>query len=117
MLPGTANLKEQQNADFRQVITKQTAAGVAIDITGSTFEMQLRDPATPTVTTATWSSGNGKITLSDAAAGEITFAVTAADLLAITANTYDYDLIETTSGSVEFAWMKGSFTIEAAITQ
>lgn len=114
MNPDTLNLVEQQNTDFLRAFQKQDENGDPIDITDSTFQMMVKD--CEGVEVFDWNTTNSKILITDAANGWIRFNVPAADLLAVDADLYNQDLIETTVGGSLVGWFRGQFNLIKAIT-
>lgn len=109
--PGLANFSAQTNQDFDYTLT-WSVDGTPVDLSGGSAIMQLRDePASAAVLTITSSSG---ITLGGTA-GTIRVQITDAQLGALEAGVYDYDLLFS-SGSVETPLIRGSFTVNQGIS-
>jgi hypothetical protein len=106
----------EQGSQFKHQLTlKETTDGPPIDITGWTWEMQVRkrtdDPAILTLT----SDGNG-IDIIDATNGIIEINVSSADTEALEPGTYKYDLEYTATGET-VRLLEGDVEITAQITQ
>jgi hypothetical protein len=106
----------EQGSQFKHRLTMQESeTGPPIDITGWTWEMQIRkrvdDPAILTLT----SDGNG-IDLIDETNGIIEINVSSADTEALEPGTYKYDL-EYTNGTETVRLLEGDVEITAQITK
>jgi hypothetical protein len=105
----------EQGSRFQHQLTlKETDVGPAIDITGWTWEMQIRkkvdDPAILTLT-----DGAG-ITIVDATNGIIEIDVSSSATDSLEAGTYKYDL-EYTTGGETVRLLEGDVEITAQITK
>jgi hypothetical protein len=112
----------QQTYDFSPAIYGDTWDGVIMqllvndvpkDITGASIRMSLvKSPDTAAV--ATWSTANGRISISDAANGEITFIPFTMN---IAVGTYYYDIEYTFADNSIKSYVKGKFTVVNDITK
>jgi len=117
MNPGTYNLNVQQNADMLEELQKLESDGITpIDITGSTFKMEVRSCADNSLILTAQTSDSTMI-ITDAVNGKVRFNVPSSTLLAINPDVYAQDLVETTVGGVDFVWFRGEFNLIDAITE
>jgi hypothetical protein len=112
--PGTYNITAYQGADFDRTFTI-TQSGTALNLTGYSSAMQVREAADSTAYLLNLTSGSG-ITLGGTA-GTITVAITSAQSSAIPAGSYAYDLeIISGSGAVT-RLLQGGFTVSGNVTR
>ena len=112
--PGTYNITAYQGADFDRTFTI-TQSGTALNLTGFTSAMQVREAADSTAYLLSLTSGTG-ITLGGTA-GTIAVAITSAQSSAIAAGSYAYDLeIIAGAGSVT-RLLQGSFNVIGNVTR
>jgi hypothetical protein len=105
----------EQGSQFKRQLTfKESETGPAIDITGYTFQMQVRkrvgDPLVIEASTA-----NGKITNTDEPNGVFEIDISSADTESLAAGTYKYDLEYTVSGETN-RLLEGDFEVTAQVT-
>jgi hypothetical protein len=101
MKPGKLNLTIYQGSTWRRVVRLATPAG-AVDLSGATVRMHVRAKVTTATTLLELTEANGRALLTDAAGGEITLLVGAADTAALTFDSAVYDLeIEYAGGTVD----------------
>jgi len=110
--PGTYNITAYQGADFDRTFTI-TQGGTALNLTGYTSAMQVREAADSTAYLISLTNGTG-ITLGGTA-GTIAVAITAAQSSAIPAGSYAYDL-EIASGQVT-RLLQGAFNVVGNVTR
>lgn len=112
----------QQTYDFSPAILGDTWDGAVMqllvndvpkDLTGASVRMSLvKSPDTAAV--ATWTTTNGRISISNAANGEITFIPFTMN---VPVGTYHYDIEYTfADGSIK-SYVKGKFTVINDITK
>lgn len=110
------NLVIERGADFSTVITWRDEADVLVNLTGYSGEMDVREERADTATQiATFTDGNGRITLGGAA-GTITLSMTAVDTAALTAGTGWFDLLLTTGGGLVTRLVEGVVVIAERVT-
>lgn len=111
----TLNFVCDQRANFSEVWTwyTDTARTTAMNLTGYTAVMEVRNAAGTLIITL--STANSRIALGGAA-GTITLTIDDADTDGLTAGVYHYDLMLTSSGGVQTRLVKGTFTVDAAVT-
>lgn len=111
--PGTYNLTVYQGADFDRTFTV-TQNGSALNLTGYTSAMQVREAADSTAYLLSLTSGSG-ITLGGTA-GTIAVAITSAQSSALSAGSYAYDL-ELIVGSQITRLLQGSVNVVGNVTR
>ena len=112
--PGTYNITAYQGADFDRTFTI-TQGGTALNLSGYTSGMQVREAADSTAYLLSLTSSSG-ITLGGTA-GTIAVAITSAQSSAISAGSYAYDL-EITSGAGQVTrLLEGAFTVSGNVTR
>jgi hypothetical protein len=111
--PGTYNLTVYQGADFDRTFTV-TQGGSALNLTGYTSAMQVREAADSTAYLLSLTSGSG-ITLGGTA-GTIAVAITSAQSSALSAGSYAYDL-ELIAGSQITRLLQGSVNVVGNVTR
>jgi len=111
--PGIYNIKAYQGATYDLNLT-WAIGGTAVNLTGYTAAMQVRDNPSATATVLSMTSGSG-ITLGGTA-GTIAVAVSASTMGSATPGNYVYDL-ELNSGGQVTRLIQGSFAIEAEVTK
>lgn len=111
----TYNIRFHQGATWSFTLTLTDDNGTAIDLTGYTAKMQIRDLPGGTVFETLETGGAGIVIT--AATGEIALTFTAAETAALTISRGMYDLKITSSGAVVTYLLKGEFVVDARITQ
>jgi hypothetical protein len=111
--PATYNITSYQGATYDLNMT-YAIGGTAVNLTGYTAALQVRENSKATATILSLTNGSG-ITLGGTA-GTIDITVSANTMGSATAGTYVYDL-ELTSGSQVTRLIQGSFAIEAEVTK
>ena len=111
--PGTYNLTVYQGADFDRTFTV-TQSGTALNLTGYTSAMQVREAADSTAYLLSLTSASG-ITLGGTA-GTIAVAITSAQSSALSAGSYAYDL-ELIAGSQITRLLQGSVNVVGNVTR
>jgi len=111
--PGTYNINAYQGATYDLNLT-WSIGGTAVNLTGYTAAMQVRESASSTAIVLNLASGSG-ITLGGTA-GTIGIAVNATTMGSATPGNYVYDLELNSGGSIT-RLLQGSFNIEAEVTK
>jgi len=111
--PGTYNFNLYQGADWDRTFTI-TQSGTALNLTGYTASMQIREAADSTAYLLSLASGSG-ITLGGTA-GTVAVAITSAQSSAIAAGSYAYDL-ELLSGSQVTRLLQGAVNVSGNVTR
>jgi len=104
------------NVDFRHVVTLTDAEGAAIDVSGATFEMEVKPKVGDDLSAIIeLSTGSGISFYTDGTDGKIVLnhAYTAMKLL--TPGSYTYDLVKI-AGGVTSIVMRGNFKIKLGVT-
>ena len=115
MSAATWNILADQGATFSRIVTWKNSAGVLVNLTGYTAEMQIRENYDSTSPALTLSTSNGRISLGGAA-GTITLTVQAS-AMNFDAGRYVHDL-ELTSGSGAVTRLTmGSFVLRPEVTR
>ena len=112
--PGTYNITCWQGADYDKTFTA-TQGGTAINWTGYTARMQVRDSSDATATLLSLTNGSG-ITLGGTA-GTIAVAITSTQSAAIPAGAYAYDLELVSSGNIVTRLLQGAFIVSGNVTR
>ena len=112
--PGTYNITVWQGADYDKTFTA-TQGGTAINWTGYTARMQVRDSSDATATLLSLTSGSG-ITLGGTA-GTIAVAITSTQSAAIASGAYAYDLELVSSGNIVTRLLQGAFIVSGNVTR
>lgn len=110
------NIVIEQGADLDKTLTWKDSAGVPIDLTGFSAEMDIRDSQPDPITLYELSTVNGRIVLGGAA-GTIQLLIPAADSEAFTwtSGVYDFELTDTSSKVRRL--FKGTITIDPEVTR
>jgi hypothetical protein len=111
--PATYNITAYQGATYDLNMTWKIA-GTAVDLTGYTAAMQVRENASSSATILSVTSGSG-ITLGRTA-GTILVSISASTMGAAAPGFYVYDL-ELNSGGQVTRLIQGSFAIQAEVTK
>lgn len=112
--PGTHNVVCYQGATFDLNFTVKLA-GTAIDLTGYTARMQVRESADAGTAVLSLATGGSGITLGGTA-GSIATTAAATATAAIDAGSYVYDM-ELVSGSVVTRILQGGFKVVPEVTR
>lgn len=112
--PSTYNLTVWQGADFDQTFTV-TQNGTALNFTGYSARMQVREAADSTAYLLSLTNGSG-ITLGGTA-GTIAVAITNAQSSAISAGSYAYDLELVAGAGTITRLLQGAFTVIGNVTR
>ena len=112
--PSTYNLTVWQGADFDQTFTV-TQNGTALNFTGYTARMQVREAADSTAYLLSLTNGSG-ITLGGTA-GTIAVAISNAQSSAISAGSYAYDLELVAGAGTITRLLQGGFTVSGNVTR
>jgi hypothetical protein len=111
--PGTYNFTLYQGADFDRTFTV-TQGGTALNLTGYSAAMQVREAADSTATLLSLTSGSG-ITLGGTA-GSVAVVITSAQSSAIASGSYAYDL-ELFSGAQVTRLLQGAVNVSGNVTR
>jgi hypothetical protein len=111
--PGTYNITCPQGATWDKTFTV-TVGGSALNLTGYTAAMQVRESADASSALISLTSSSG-ITLGGSA-GTIQVVISSTASAALTAGSYSYDL-ELNSGSTITRLLEGSFNVTGNVTR
>lgn len=112
--PGNYNITVWSGADYDKTFTV-TQNGTAINWSGYTAQMQVRESADATATLLSLTNGSG-ITLGGTA-GTIALTITNAQSSAIDAGSYSYDLEMISNGGLITRLLQGSFNVVGNVTR
>lgn len=101
-----------QGADFDATFTYQDPSGVAIDITGYTFELVMVKVKPGGQDVATWTTADGDFSIASAATGRFALRVTATETAAIPLGSYWFDLNGTTTGGAVYPLAQGQIIVD-----
>lgn len=110
----TVDISASNNADFRQSFVLTDNAGTPLDLTGATFEMDIRDASGTELLSAT--SANSRVAITNAAAGAFSITILAADLSPIAGGEYVHDLLMRQAGKTSRIWA-GAFYLAEGVSQ
>ena len=110
-MAGYAELTIEQNADFTTTITVNDGTGAAQNLTSYTAAAQM------TKSYYSSTANNFTVAISNAANGEITMAMTAANTANLTAGRMLYDLLITSPTAVKTRVVEGIATILPSVTR
>jgi hypothetical protein len=111
--PANYNIKSYQGATYDLSLT-YSIGGTAVNLTGYTAAMQVRENASSSATILSVTNGSG-ITLGGTA-GTILVSISASTMGAAAPGFYVYDL-ELNSGSQVTRLIQGNFAIQAEVTR
>jgi hypothetical protein len=111
--PGTYNITCPQGATWDRTFTV-TVGGTALNLTGYTAAMQVRESAGAATALVSLTNGSG-ITLGGTA-GTIGVIVAATATAALSSGSYSYD-IELNSGSTVTRLLEGAFNVTGNVTR
>lgn len=110
------NVLIDQGSTYTLALTYKDSNGTAINLTGYTAAMQVRDTVNSATTVLSLSSPSNGIVITGAT-GLINITITAAQTTALIANTYVYDLEITSGSGVVTRLIQGSVIVNAEVTR
>ena len=113
--PGAFDITAFQGADYDQSFTV-TQGGTALNWTGFTARMQVREAADATATLVSLSTDGSGIVLGGTA-GTIAVTITSTQSAAIPAGSFAYDLELVSSGNQVTRLLQGAFTVVGNVTR
>jgi hypothetical protein len=116
MTAGNNNFVIDQGADWFVTVVYKDSAGVAINLTGYTAALQIRDTYADSTTDLSLTSPSGGITITGAT-GTIAIRATAAQTAAIAAGNYVYDLEITSVGGIVTRLIQGKISLSPQVTR
>ena len=105
-----------QGATFSRQLTWLDDSSSAVNLTGYTARMQVRETVESSSTLLSLTTENSRIALGGTA-GTITLTVTAADTAAVVAGHYVYDLELVSGSGTVYRLVQGCFTVDAEVTR
>ena len=115
MSAATYNCTIDQGADWYVTFVYKDSAGTAIDLTGYTAAMMVRDTYANSTTVLSLTSSSG-ITITPLT-GTLQVRATATQTAAIAAGSYVYDLEITSAGSIKTRLVQGKITVSPEVTR
>ena len=115
MSAATHNFVIDQGADWYATFVYKDSGGTAINLTGYTAALQIRDTYADSTTDLALTSSNG-ITITGAT-GTLAVHATAAQTTAIAAGNYVYDLEITSAGAIVTRLVQGKITVSPQVTR
>lgn len=106
----TVNISVENDADFYRSFVYQTAAGVPINLTGSSMRMMLRKHAADATALLMLSTDGAGIVLTNAAAGQFTVLITQEQLEHLPLDDFDHSLIMTQPSGMQVKIWSGTLT-------
>jgi hypothetical protein len=110
-LAGFVELTLEQGANFNTVLDLKDSAGGILNLAGYTVAAQMRKSYYSTTAT------NFTITVTDAAAGQITMSMNSANTANVTPGRYVYDVLITSGSSIKTRIIEGIVTILPSVTR
>ena len=110
-MAGFVELTLEQGANFNTVLDLKDSAGGILNLAGYTVAAQMRKSYYSTTAT------NFSITVTDAAAGQITMSMNSANTANVTPGRYVYDVLITSGASVKTRIIEGIVTILPSVTR
>jgi hypothetical protein len=110
-LAGFVELTLEQGANFNTVLDLKDSAGGILNLAGYTVAAQMRKSYYSTTAT------NFTITVTDAAAGQITMSMNSANTANVSPGRYVYDVLITSGASVKTRIIEGIVTILPSVTR
>jgi uncharacterized protein YdgA (DUF945 family) len=106
-----------QGTYYAKQLTFQDSDGNAVDISGQTFEMDIRDQADDTTALVTLTTENDGLVITDGAAGELEIRITAANTDLLPVGKMVFDILRTDSDPGPTWMVGGSFKVKQPITR
>lgn len=110
-MAGFVELTLEQGANFNTVLDLKDSAGGILNLAGYTVAAQMRKSYYSTTAT------NFTITVTDAAAGQITMSMNSANTANVTPGRYVYDVLITSGSSIKTRIIEGIVTILPSVTR
>lgn len=118
MAAGVYNTTIEKGATFNLSVTYKDSAGTAVDLTGWTVRMHVRETPADSSPILTSEGGSPTIVLTKNSSGVITVTISAATTSALTATTAYYDIeAEQTSTGIVRRILKGRVVISPEVTR
>lgn len=118
MAAGKYDFTIEQGTTFTQdFVWKDSVTNTAINITGYTCRMQIRDTVTTITVLMDLNTANNRLKVTNGATGTFTLALTDAETTALTWTKGVYDIELVSGGGVVTRVLKGSITIDPEVTR
>ena len=114
-MAGQKNFEVDQNATFSFIVEYKDNNGAAIDLTGSSAKMQVRDTKGGSKLAFTLTSPSGGIII-DPALGKVTTKITPTQTNKLFYPKSSYDVMLTDSNSVKTKLVEGFLTLSRSVT-
>lgn len=114
--PASNDFTVHQGDDEILSITYQDPAGDAIDLSGYSAQMQVRETVKSTSTVLDLSTSGGEISITGGT-GLIEVTIDKTTSTALTPGTYKYDLQIASGAGIRSTILKGDFTVNAEVTR
>jgi len=114
-MAGQKNFEVDQNATFSFIVEYKDAAGAAINLTGASAKMQVRDTKGGSKLAVTLTSPSSGITI-DGAAGKVTIKMTPDQTNKLFYPKSEYDIMITDSNSNKIKLIEGYMTLSRSVT-
>ena len=114
-MAGQKNFEVDQNATFSFVLEYKDNNGNAIDLTGASAKMQVRDTAGGTTLAVTLTSPSGGITI-DPANGKLTVKLTPTQTTKLFYPKSSYDIMLIDSNANKTKLLEGFMTLSRSVT-
>ena len=114
-MAGQKNFEVDQNATFSFIVEYKDSNGAAINLTGASAKMQIRDTKGGSKLAVTLTSPSGGITI-DAPNGKLTVKMTPTQTNKLFYPKSSYDLMLTDSNSNKIKLLEGFMTLSRSVT-
>jgi hypothetical protein len=114
-MAGQKNFEVDQNTTFRFIIEYKDDTGNAINLTGASAKMQVRDTAGGSKLAVTLTSPSGGIVI-DALLGKLTLTMTPTQTSKLFYPKSSYDVMLTDSSGVKTKLLEGFMTLNRSVT-
>jgi len=116
MTAANNNFIIDQGADWYTTVVYKDSSGTAINLTGYTAALQIRDTYADSTTALSLTSPSGGIVITGAT-GTIAIHATATQTAAIAAGNYVYDLEITSAGGIITRLIQGKISLSPQVTR
>lgn len=107
-----------QGAYFSQTfIIKSQATGLAVDVTGWTFRVQVRDNVADATSLLELTTANGGFVVTNGPAGQVTLKITAAQATALPVGKMHFDVMRTDVNPGPTRLFGGTFKVKQPVTR
>jgi hypothetical protein len=108
---GFVELTLEQGANFNTVLDLKDSSGGILNLSGYSVLAQMRKSYYSNTSTSF------TMTISDAAAGQITMAMSAANTASVTPGRYVYDILLTSGSGIKTRIIEGIITVMPSVTR